>query len=76
MTDDIKKRLEEHPYVPFTVYVTDGREFYVPTVDHVHVHPGGMRVSVWTNDNLEHVIPIRQLSGLSAEFLDPSEPTV
>ena len=77
MIDEIKQRLYAQPFVPFTIYVADGREYHVPTADHAHVHPSGMRVSIWLDDNRQYSLPLRQLSGvLGAELPDPPEPKV
>ncbi len=66
MIDDIRERIHAQPFVPFTIYVTDGREYHVPTTDHAHVPPNGMRVSVWTDDNRHYILPQRQISGVVA----------
>ena len=68
MTDDIRQRLEAQPFVPFTVHVADGREYHVSTPDHAHVHPGGKRLSVYTDDNREFIFPSLLLSGLALDL--------
>ena len=76
MIDEIRQRLEARPFEPFTVYVADGREYLIPSAGHAHIHPNGMRVSVWTDDNRQYTLPLRQLSGVlgSAEMPEPPEP--
>ncbi|HEV7401946.1 MAG TPA: hypothetical protein VGO11_03435 [Chthoniobacteraceae bacterium] len=69
MTSDIRQYLEAHPFVPFTVHVADGREYRIPTPDHAHVHPNGVRVSIFTDDDRQFILPEALLSGLA---LDPS----
>src|SRR5438067_1902182 len=36
---DIRKHLELVPFTPFTVRTADGREYPVPTIDHVYLPP-------------------------------------
>ncbi|HTD88181.1 MAG TPA: hypothetical protein VK850_16520 [Candidatus Binatia bacterium] len=35
MIGDIRKHLEITPFVPFSVHLADGREYPVPTIDHI-----------------------------------------
>ena len=64
MTKDIRDRLAAQPFLPFVVYTADGREYEVPTHGHAHVSPTGGRVSIWTNDETEHILPALLISGL------------
>jgi hypothetical protein len=50
MIDEIRKRMQRLPFVPFTVRTSDGHEYLVPTADHVFVTPRGNRVIVVTDD--------------------------
>lgn len=64
MINDIRDRLTAVPFVPFVVYTTDGRECPVPTVDHAHVYPNRSRVSIYTDDGREFILPGLLLSGI------------
>ena len=64
MTKDIRDRLAAQPFLPFVVHTADGREYEVPTHGHVHVSPGGGRVSIWTEDETEYILPALLISGL------------
>ena len=46
MIDEIRKRLDGVPFVPFSVRTSDGHEYSVPTVDHAYITPRGNRVIV------------------------------
>jgi len=46
MIDEIRKRLQRVPFVPFSVRTSDGEEYSVPTVDHAFITPRGNRVVV------------------------------
>lgn len=50
MIDDLRKLIARQPFVSFTIHTVDGGGVRVPTVDHVHVPPGGNRVFVWHDD--------------------------
>jgi len=64
MTKDIRERLLANPFFPFAVHTADGREYDVPTPDHAHVSPSGGRVSIWTDDDHEYILPALLISGL------------
>ena len=46
MIDEIRKRMQRVPFVPFSVRASDGHEYSVPTVDHAFITPRGNRVVV------------------------------
>jgi hypothetical protein len=52
MIDEIRKRLDESPYQPFALRTADGREYLVPTVDHIYLPPGGRRVFVTDDEGV------------------------
>jgi hypothetical protein len=64
MTKDIRDRLAAQPFLPFVVHTADGREYHVRSHDHAHVSPGGGRVSIWTDDETEFILPALLISGL------------
>ncbi|HET7624659.1 MAG TPA: hypothetical protein VFM25_05280 [Verrucomicrobiae bacterium] len=64
MTKDIRERLQAQPLFPFAVHMADGREYNVPTPGHAHVSPSGGRVSIWTDDDHEFILPALLISGL------------
>jgi hypothetical protein len=64
MTADIRKRLEEMPFVPFWIRMTDGREYPVPTLDHVYLPPGGTRVVVSDDEGIVALLPALHISGI------------
>jgi hypothetical protein len=64
MIADIRKHLETVPFVPFAIRVADGREYPVPTIDHVYLPPGGSSVVVADDDGITIVLPALLISGL------------
>jgi len=61
---DIRKHLEQSPFVPFKLRTADGREYPVPTHDHVYLPPGGGRVVVSDDEGFVIVIPALLISGI------------
>ena len=51
MISDVRSQLSKIPFLPFSIRTSDGREYSVPTVDHVFVTPRGNRVVVVTDDD-------------------------
>ena len=74
MTADIHQHLQAQPFVPFTVRVADGREYRIPTPDHAHVYPSGGRVSIYTDDDKEFILPALLLSGSALDGVQASQP--
>jgi hypothetical protein len=70
MTKSIRDRLAAQPFQPFVVHTVDGREYDVPTHDDAHVSPGGGRVSIWTDDATEYILPALLISGLKNRSSD------
>jgi hypothetical protein len=64
MIADIRKHLEIVPFVPFAVRTADGREYPVPTVDHVYLPPGGSRVVIANDEGVTVALPALLISGL------------
>jgi hypothetical protein len=77
MIDEIRRRLEAQPFVPFTIYIADGREYRIPTADHAHIPPKALGVNVWTDNNRQYALPVRQISGVEGEDMaeTPTEQT-
>lgn len=64
MTGDIRKHLQISPFVPFSVRTADGREYPVPTVDHIYLPPSGERVVISDDKGIVVVLPGLMISGL------------
>jgi hypothetical protein len=64
MTGDIRKHLEITPFVPFAVRTADGREYAVPTLDHIYLPPTGGRVVISDDQGVVVVLPGLVISGL------------
>lgn len=64
MTGDIRKHLDITPFVPFSVRTADGREYAVPTTDHIYLPPTGGRVVISDDQGIVVVLPGLMISGL------------
>jgi hypothetical protein len=64
MTGDIRKHLEVSPFVPFIVRTSDGREYPVPTIDHIYLPPSGGRVVISDDAGVVVVLPGLMITGL------------
>jgi hypothetical protein len=62
-----RRHLQSQSFSPFTVYVADGREYRVSTPDHAHVYPSGRRVSNFSDDDREIILPSLIVSGLALD---------
>ena len=52
MIADIRARARRVPFVPFAIRTTDGREYRVPTLDHLWFPPRTSRVMVADDDGV------------------------
>ena len=50
MVADVRQRLEQVPFVPFSIRTSDGHEYVVPTRDHAHISPRGNRVVIFLDE--------------------------
>ena len=64
MIGDIRKHLQITPFVPFSVRTADGREYAVPTIDHIYLPPSGRRVVISDDAGIVVVLPGLLISGL------------
>jgi hypothetical protein len=64
MIGDIRRHLQISPFVPFAVRTADGREYPVPTIDHIYVPPAGGRVVISDDEGVVVVLPALLISGL------------
>lgn len=64
MTGDIRKHLQITPFIPFSVRTSDGREYPVPTTDHIYLPPSGGRVVISDNQGVVVVLPGLMITGL------------
>ena len=64
MISDIRKHLETVPFEPFRLRTADGREYPVPTIDHIYLPPGSGRVAVTDDEGLVALLPALLISGI------------
>ena len=64
MIDEIKKRLQRVPFTPFSVRISDGHEYAVPTVDHAHISPRGNRVVVFDDEGTSAILGSLHITGV------------
>jgi hypothetical protein len=50
MIADVRQRLEQISFVPFSIRTSDGHEYPVPTHDHAHISPRGNRVVIFLDE--------------------------
>jgi hypothetical protein len=54
--DEIRKRLQRVPFVPFAVRTSDGPEYSVATPDYAHISPRGNRVVVYDDEGTTTIL--------------------
>ena len=56
MIDEIRKRLQRVPFIPFLVRTSDGHEYAIPMHDHAFITPRGNRVIVVDDEGTTNVL--------------------
>jgi len=54
--DEIRKRLQRVPFIPFFVRTSDGHEYTIPMHDHAFITPRGNRVIVVDDGGTTNVL--------------------
>jgi hypothetical protein len=65
MIDDIRKHLEVTPFIPFSVRLANGREYPVPTINHIYLPPTGGRVVISDDQGIVVVLPALLITGVA-----------
>ena len=73
MAGDIRKHLEITPFVPFALRTADGREYSVPTIDHIYLPPTGGRVVISDDEGVVVVLPGLLISGVVHKSATPKQ---
>ena len=63
-TEEIQERIEQKPFQPFKVRLTDGAEIDVPTGDQAHLHPNGSTLFVHLDRGGTKIIDITMVTAL------------
>jgi hypothetical protein len=66
MLEELRNRIRATPFIPFTVYVADGRSFPVPHPDHILATSRGL-VAVENDEGLLDILPVLLVSGLRTQ---------
>jgi hypothetical protein len=74
MIGDIRKHLSISPFVPFSIRTADGREYPVPTIDHIYLPPGSGRVVVTDDAGYVALLPAFLVTGLIAPAVTQESP--
>jgi hypothetical protein len=54
MFSTLRRLLSQQPFVPFTIWLADGRTFLVPHEDFIHVSVRGLQVVIYGRDGQVH----------------------
>ena len=64
MMDQIRKRMRQVPFTPFLIRTSDGREYFVPTLDHALMSPRGNRIVVFDDEGTSAVLGPLHINGI------------
>ena len=69
--DDVRKAREQIPFKPFTIFVSDQRQFEVSHPDFLWIIPGGRAIGISDQNGLVDIIDLMHVTGVKREA--PSE---
>jgi hypothetical protein len=59
---NIKEAVHAEPFLPFTIYLADGRSVHVPAADFVSISPRALVVIVWTKQDAQRIIDVHSIA--------------
>ena len=62
--EEIRRRIEAKPFVPFKVRLADGATIQVPSGDHAHLHPTGRTLFVHLDRGGTEIIDVALVTAL------------
>ena len=65
--EEIRERVFQRPFTPFTVRLADGLEIAVPNADHVHLHPSGRTLFVHIDQGGTKIIDVSLVTALETK---------
>jgi len=65
--EEIRERVFQRPFTPFSVRLADGLEIAVPSGDHVHLHPSGRTLFIHLNQGGTKIIDVALVTALETK---------
>jgi hypothetical protein len=62
--EEIRERVLQRPFTPFSVRLADGLEIPVPSGDHVHLHPSGRTLFIHVDHGGTKIIDVALVTAL------------
>jgi hypothetical protein len=66
MLEEIRRLVSATPFQPFTLFLTDGRSFRVPTADHIFIYPSGL-IGLEDDGGVVNFLRANQLTGVELQ---------
>lgn len=70
MTPNLRQYLSAVPFVPFSIVMSSGRRYPIPTADHAGIDPSGKRAVVWFDDGGGVTISIIHITAIEESGSD------
>jgi hypothetical protein len=65
--EEIRERVFQRPFIPFSVRLGDGLEIAVPSGDHVHLHPSGRTLFIHVDEGGTKIIDVALVTALETK---------
>jgi hypothetical protein len=65
--EEIRERVFQRPFTPFSVRLADGLEIPVPSGDHVHLHPSGRTLLIHLEQGGTKIIDVALVTALESK---------
>jgi hypothetical protein len=61
---DVRRQLERVPFAPFSIRMSDGRTYPVPTVDHIYIPPRAAKAVVSDDEGVVAILSALHMTGV------------
>ncbi len=66
MQEEIRRLMRATPFLPFTLFMTDGRSFGISTSGHIFIYPSGLIV-VEDDKRVVNLLPPSEVAGVEKQ---------
>jgi hypothetical protein len=67
MVKEIKRHILASPFRPFTLIMSSGQRYKVPTADHAGFSPTGTQAVIWFNDGSSVILSAIHMTAIETE---------
>lgn len=67
MVKELKRHISASPFTPFTLIMSSGQQYKVPTPDHAGLSPTGSHAVIWFDDDSSVTLSTLHMTAIESE---------